>query len=128
MSKNDMGMDRFKQIQEIILGEFADAWEKKLDDINKRLSQLNSTMEKNFSTFDQRLQELESALNSRIGETESGLTKKITTLRSDFETFRDTFSTETAQGLGRKLDIQMISSLFAELSDRLQNHNSETAG
>jgi len=45
MSKNDMGMDRFKQIQEIILGEFADAWEKKLDDLNKRLSQLNSTME-----------------------------------------------------------------------------------
>ncbi len=128
MSKNDMGMDRFKQIQEIILGEFADAWEKKLEDINKRLAQLNSTMEHNFSTFDQRLQELESALNSRIGETESGLTKKITTLRSDFETFRDTFSTETAQGLGRKLDIQTISSLFAELSDRLQNHDSETAG
>ncbi len=127
MGKSDMGMDRFKQIQEIILGEFAEAWEKQLQTLDGKLQKLAGTVEKNFTTFEQRLQELEQALTTRIDQTENSLSDKTQALRTDFETFRDTFRAETAAGLARKMDTTKISQLFADLSERLLDQKPEAA-
>ena len=92
MGANDAMSDRFRQIQEIIFGEYADQWNSKFQALEKGIKDLARKTDSRFSELRQVLQASGSELTGEVQKLQAELSSdrqavsaRIETLQSELE-------------------------------------------
>jgi len=92
MGANEMVSDRFRQIQEIILGEYSDQWNSKFQALEKSIKDLARKTDSRFKELQEKLQATDSEragdvqkLRAELSQDRQALKARLEAMQSELE-------------------------------------------